>query len=239
VRISLIFILALAALGGGCGGKRSATTDPQAEAVNQKFSKQDKDKKMTAADKARLRYIEGRQICAQSNYAGAIPYFKEAVKIAEKAEYYLDLGRCYHLIGRYGDALRAYARAEELGGGDDDETRASLQANIGDVFQQREDAAEALRYYYAAISLMPDYARAHYEIGNLLLKEGKYAESVARLSRSLTIDPAMNKARLSRAIAYRMTKQYELAYRDLQDLDQRGFAVQPDLEREILAGISN
>lgn len=190
------------------------------------------DKDLTPEEKARAQNVQGLQVCAQNNYAGAIPYFKKAVELDEKADYYTNLGRCYYWIGRYGDALRAYARAEELGARD-----AGLKANIGDVFRQRNDLTEAMKYYHQAISLDPDFARGHYELGNMLMKQGRYDEAIERLTRVLTIDPGFSKAMLARLICYRLTRQFEKAYQDLRDLDRRGYEVQADLKHEILAGV--
>lgn len=191
------------------------------------------DKSVSPVDKAKLQNLEGLQVCSQNNYAAAIPYFKKAVELDEKPEYYTNLGRCYYWVGRYGDALRAYARAEELGGGKDP----GLKANIGDVFRQRNDITEAMKYYHQAISLNPDFARGHYELGNMLLKDGKYAEAIERMTRVLQIDPGFSKAMLARLICYRLTRQYEKAYQDLRDLDRRGYEVQADLKHEILSGV--
>lgn len=190
------------------------------------------DKGMPPADLAKLKNVEGLQICANNDYASAIAYFKKAVELDDKPEYYTNLGRCYFWVGRYGDALRCYDETARLGGND-----ANLQANLGDVFREKQDTTEALKYYHQAVSLDENFARAHYEIGTLLIKSGQYQEAEDRLTRTLEIEPSFSKAMLSRLIVYRMTKQYEKAYKDLRDLDRRGFEVHDDLKHEILAGV--
>jgi hypothetical protein len=46
----------------------------------------------------------------------------------------------------------------------------------GDQERQRGDDAKALRSYKAAINIRPQYAAAHYEIANLIVKSGKSLE---------------------------------------------------------------
>jgi len=49
----------------------------------------------------------------------------------------------------------------------------------GDQERQRGDDAKALQSYKAAINLRPQYAAAHYEIANLIVKSGKSLDAVA------------------------------------------------------------
>jgi len=49
----------------------------------------------------------------------------------------------------------------------------------GDQERGRGDDAKALQSYKVAINLHPQYAAAHYEIANLIVKSGKSLDAVA------------------------------------------------------------
>jgi Tfp pilus assembly protein PilF len=61
---------------------------------------------------------------------------------------------------------------------------------------------EAERHYRKAVSINPRDPSAHYRLGNLLLRQGKYDLAVASLEDSLRIDPHFQPSRFALARAY-------------------------------------
>ncbi len=53
----------------------------------------------------------------------------------------------------------------------------------------RETLVEASEHYQQALRLQPDYADAHYNLGNALLQQGKQAEAIDHFRQTLHINP--------------------------------------------------
>lgn len=183
---------------------------------------------------AQIHNLRGMQFSTQGDYASACKMFTEALKHSEKAGIYNNLGRCYFWLGRYDDALKAFAKADEMGMDDP-----NLYANIADVFAHRKQDTDAIRYYHKALSYDSDLTRAHYELGNIFLKQGHYQSAEKRFNKVLKLDPSNSKALLSRLIAYRMMHDFEKAYQDMSDLDRRGFIIQESLRESVIAGLKS
>lgn len=214
-----VFILGLAALLAGC----SAT-----DKISQTFGGDKKDPK----EMAKIHSVAGVSASSKGDYVTASREFAKAVELADVPEYYNNLGRSYFWLGRYEDALKSYAKAEELG-----MSNADFFANIADVFRMQNRTSDAVDYYHKAVALDARNARSHYELGNILLKQGQFTSAEERFTLVLEIDPTETRALLGRVILYRMTAQFEKAYLDMVSLDRRGFAIQNDLREEIIDGV--
>lgn len=182
---------------------------------------------------AKLKNIEGLQACQRGDYETAIGLFTAAAEHEQKPEVYNNLGRALYWSGRYNMALKAYRKAEAMGG-----RNAALLSNIGDVYRQVGQHDRAMDYYFDALDEQPDLARVHYELGNLYIKRGDYENAIFRINRSLELDPGFNKAMLGRLIAYTLQKQYVKAYEDMRVLERRGYDINKDLRLEVLNGLN-
>ncbi len=178
---------------------------------------------------------EGITALQKENYPLAAQHFQKAV-VLNPAEglYRNNLGRTLCLAGDYGRALGVLLDAQEIAPGD-----ARIKANLADVFRRLGRPEEGIRYYREAIRLDPNFTEAHYELGDLYLKLGRYDSAELRLRQALKLDPKHDQATLALVILYHLTKRDELAWRGVLDLEGRGFKVQSDLRRAIIARLPN
>jgi tetratricopeptide (TPR) repeat protein len=63
--------------------------------------------------------------------------------------------------------------------------------NIGLVLEEQGRPQEAIRHYFAALRIRPDYEEAHYNLGIALEKQGRVAQAVAHYSEALRINPLL------------------------------------------------
>lgn len=215
LHVTMMFVAVCGLLFGGCEMKEKITG---------------KDK--TPQELAKIHNVAGVSASVRSDYATAAREFGKAVELDDKAEYYNNLGRSYYWLARYGDAMKAYLKAEELG-----TKNADLYANMGDIFLQQKNQEKAIAYYHKAVATDPNNVRAHFELGDLFLKRGDFSSAEERLTKAIQLEPTFYKALLDRAILYRITGRYEKAYYDMLTLDRHGFDIQPDLRGEILDGV--
>jgi len=66
---------------------------------------------------------------------------------------------------------------------------AKLQAGAGIALHARGDRAAAEPFYREALSIYPDYAQIHYNLGELLVSEKRPDEAIGHLDRAATISP--------------------------------------------------
>lgn len=182
--------------------------------------------------KARELNNMGLVACQKKDYPAAASLFERAVAEApDQAALYNNLGRTYYWMGDYRRALGALSKALEL------QPNAAIHANVGDVFRQKGVAEEAIYHYHRALELDPGLARVHYELGNLFLKTHRRANAIFRFDKAIELDPDFDRAYLARAIANHLEGNDGAAARDLEELERRGFAVDPELKRGVLDGL--
>src|SRR5262249_8524247 len=88
-----------------------------------------------------------------------------------------------------------------------------LNLGLGNLLHERKDSAGELRYFSVAVSLRPDSAPAHSNLGGALRDQGKPDEAVAECRQAIELDPKLapahsnlgcvlhDKGRLDEAIA--------------------------------------
>lgn len=175
----------------------------------------------------------GLDAISQGKYEDAIFHFEKAIELEpDVGVYYNNLGRAWYFLGRHERALAILNRAMTLSPND-----AGVRANIGDAYRQQGKYDEAVRFYHAALELgRSDTAmlsRVNYDLGNLYLKRGEFKSAEYRLDRAISLDPQFNRAILARLILYHMTQRSDLAWREVQTLEKRGFDVKPSLRESI------
>ena len=53
----------------------------------------------------------------------------------------------------------------------------------------KAELSEALLHYEKAVELRPDYADGHYNLGNLLLRQGKIDKAITEWEKTVSIQP--------------------------------------------------
>ena len=97
------------------------------------------------------------------------------------------LGLCYDYLGRLQDAIANFTRSVEL---NQAQTTPSPWPNLDMAICQIEvgDLAGAETNLHQAIGYDPHLAQAHYNIGRVLDKRGKYLEAVEALKTAIVLD---------------------------------------------------
>jgi len=192
--------------------------DPQRSAVMQ--------------ERARIINQQGMQAFDKRDYMRAVNLFGDAIRLHPTADYYCNLGRAYYFIGENNLAEQSLAKANEM-----QPNNPIILRNLGDVYRQWGDNEEAINYYHAAIKINPDFAPAHYELGNLFLKNGMFDQAEWRINRALQLQPRFDKALLARAILYYRTNRPEQSWGDIQKLENYGFVVDKDFKAKVVAAV--
>jgi len=64
---------------------------------------------------------------------------------------------------------------------------------LGNVYFQREDLTNAVKHFEAALNKFPDYRRAQKNLAFALVRDGKYAEAIKPLTRTIALSGAEGK----------------------------------------------
>jgi tetratricopeptide (TPR) repeat protein len=110
-----------------------------------------------------------------------------------------------------GDAMAAYRRALELDAG-----LADAHLNLGRLFHERGEAAEAERHYRLALAAAPGDATAAYNLGVALQDLGRWREAVAAYEAALASDGSYADAHFNLAGLYEELGEAEAAFRHLR-----------------------
>lgn len=87
---------------------------------------------------------------------------------------------------------------------------------LGNVYFQNEDLTNAVKHFEAALAKFPDYRRAQKNLGFALMRDGKYAEAIKPLTRTIALDGSDGKVFGLLGFAYMNQGRYvsaEAAYR--------------------------
>ena len=112
------------------------------------------------------------------------PPLSERMETRSAAQAYANLGWALCVEHRYSDALPILERARDLSPG-----HASIVATLAYVRAKTGHPKEAEQLFEQAISLNPDSAFAHKELGFLLLSRNRGEEALAHLQRALKLAP--------------------------------------------------
>jgi tetratricopeptide (TPR) repeat protein len=89
-----------------------------------------------------------------------------------------------------GDLLQAEQICREI----PENQPGNVNANIlmGDIFRDKSQPEEAIRFYKHAISIKPDFAGSYYNLGIVLQKTGQLDEAVVCYQKTIELDPAFS-----------------------------------------------
>lgn len=200
----------------------------------------------TASPEAHEAYLRGRHLVVQRTRAsieGAIAEFERAVALdPDYALAHAELSLAWHLLKdtQYGDLTRlevlersepAAFRAISLSEG-----LAEAQAARGFVEWERENFAEALAAFSAALEINPNYSDVHNWSGNILNDDlGRYAESMEATISVAALDPLSIPAVGNLARGYFQRGQFDEAESALDKLASIAPAFPPHIRGESLS----
>ncbi|MCH7760146.1 tetratricopeptide repeat protein [candidate division TA06 bacterium] len=138
---------------------------------------------------ADLHYNLGLLYFDQKKYDLAIEKFREALH--RNPNYHVSrnsLAFCLFATGKYDLALKEYLMVIEGG-----VSSADIYIHIGLIHQNRKNLNEALHYFDKACKIEPDYAEAHFHLGEIALEKGDQERGAKALERCLllTQDPEL------------------------------------------------
>lgn len=139
------------------------------------------------------------------------------------AEAYHNQGNVLMDLRRFEEALVSFNQAIAL-----DQNNAHAYNSRGlvllEVLERRDDAVHDFRL---AISIKPDYAEAHYNLGNALKEMRRYKESQANFDKAIALNPNFVEAYYSRAVLLSEQQKFEEALSGFN----RVIAIKPDHAR--------
>ena len=100
------------------------------------------------------------------------------------------------------EAIEVYQKVLEL-----EPQHAAAHINLGTIFYNRQDFAQAEHHYRAAIEADPRYALAYFDLGNVLDETGRVPEAIKAYSTALMLAPTYGDAHYNLALAYEKIKQ--------------------------------
>ena len=92
------------------------------------------------------------------------------------------LGKMYHRINRFKDAVRYYELST-----DKDPSNATAWLNLGVACESIKERSKALKAYRKALEISPEYPRALYNLGMLMEEKGIRFETIDLLERFLKV----------------------------------------------------
>ncbi len=130
-------------------------------------------------------HLLGRIAFHRRDAVGAVDLVGRAIAAhPEIAPYHYLLGGALLVLGRTGEAARAYRRAIAL-----DPEYADAYNDLGTVLSERGEIDEAMGSFRRALQLRPEFTAAHNNLGNALRDAGRPREAVAALRSAIAIEP--------------------------------------------------
>ncbi len=118
------------------------------------------------------------------------------------------------------EAIEAYEQAIEL-----DPGHAAAHINLGTLYYNRQNYAQAEAHYRSAVEADSKYALAYFDLGNVLDETGRLQEAIRAYQQALLLAPTYADAHYNLALAYEKLKQPRQAlphWRSYVKLDTSG-----------------
>jgi len=137
---------------------------------------------------------------------------------------YIILGRAQLQQGRRDEAIATFQKALDLSPGNRYALLSLAMAYEhgarGVRYGPGMDVERALEYYERLLEQSPLFADAHYNLGRLCLKTGRFADAMAALNRTIQLDPGNVVAHYELAMAAFELGDYPLAWREARIAEQ-------------------
>ena len=167
-------------------------------------------------------YALGISLVRAARYNEAAAAFRRTVELQpDNASAHANLGAAYHFLGRLDDALASYERAVEI------RPSSTAYSNIGNIHHRRGDFARAVDAYKAALTLVPNAAATHRNLGDAYRRLGRLAEARAsyrtavRLTQAdLSVNPRDPVANASLAVYAAKAGDWSLARQQLRIVEE-------------------
>jgi tetratricopeptide (TPR) repeat protein len=104
--------------------------------------------------------------------------------------------------GSQAEAITTYQRVLEL-----DPEHAAAHINIGTLYYNRQEYAQAEQHYRRAIEIDSRYALAYFDLGNVLDETGRVTEAIQTYQTALQLAPTYADAHYNLALAYEKVKE--------------------------------
>jgi tetratricopeptide (TPR) repeat protein len=104
--------------------------------------------------------------------------------------------------GSQTEAISTYQRVLEL-----DPEHAAAHINIGTLYYNRQEYAQAEHHYRRAIEIDSRYALAYFDLGNVLDETGRVTEAIQTYQTALQLAPTYADAHYNLALAYEKVKE--------------------------------
>jgi tetratricopeptide (TPR) repeat protein len=99
------------------------------------------------------------------------------------------------------EAIEAYEKTLEL-----DPHHAAGHINLGTLYYNRQDYAQAEEHYRLAVDADPRYALAHFDLGNVLDETGRLQDAIQSYKQAIQLAPTYADAHYNLALAYEKLK---------------------------------
>jgi tetratricopeptide (TPR) repeat protein len=128
----------------------------------------------------------GNILQAQGKLDDSMAHYRKALEIEpHHAAAHFNLGNVLQALCKFDDAIAHYQKALPI-----DKGNAALYNNLGGaILGAHGDLNHAAACFEQALALMPRYAEAHYNLGNVFSAQGKLDDAVACYQRALTLSP--------------------------------------------------
>jgi len=157
--------------------------------------------------KAKLLYENG-------DYKDAISILEDIISKGEDSfDAFLLQGNCFQKEEKFVAAIQSYDKAERLKDGS-----ALLNANYGAAFLNLKQYEQAQNRLKTALKLDADLPEAHYFMGNLNYFNFKTSLALKHYSKAIKLKPQYRDALYMRAAANAEMGNYDLAFRDYEEV---------------------
>ncbi len=147
--------------------------------------------------------IAGQFVMDFSPGERVVPAKVRALRTVETAAEYFAQGVALEEDPRsQSQAIAAYKRVLEL-----DPSHAPAYINLGTLYYNRQDYAQAEHHYRKAIEADPRYALAYFDLGNVLDETGRVGEAIKAYRTALQLAPTYADAHYNLALAFEKSKQ--------------------------------
>jgi tetratricopeptide (TPR) repeat protein len=109
------------------------------------------------------------------------------------------------------EALAAYLKVLEFESG-----HAAAHINLGTLYYNRQDFAQAERHYRAALQADSRYALAYFDLGNVLDETGRVQEAIQTYKMAIQLAPTYADAHYNLALAFEKTREPRKALKHWQ-----------------------